>query len=65
MTWIVIAHRSAASFLGVARSPLKNRDGIEVFNTREDAQARADECNKQVHSPNVHYTIEEQFGATF
>lgn len=58
MTYVITAHRSAASRLGAAVAPCKNRDGsIMAFATRALAEAKALELNQQTASPNVRYGV--------
>lgn len=58
--FVVMAHRSAASFAGAGESPAKGNDGnVMFFDTREAAQAKADEWTARLTSRKVWYTVEE------
>ena len=53
----VMAHRGPGSPLGAQSKPLQLGGKNQEFDTREEAEATAQDMNKMTFSPNVWYSV--------
>lgn len=56
MTWIIMAHRSAASMFGEAHAPVTHKGNVVTFATEAEAREAARHWNENLKTMNVHYT---------
>lgn len=59
MTYVIYAHRSAASVMGAAVALVKKDGIVETFESLEDARKQATTYNGNCLSPNVRYVAGE------